>query len=59
MFLVVATQTERRTETRARLLEAGITHTSDTDPDGSGPGSIACTDPDGYAVLIDQHVPRG
>lgn len=44
---------------RARLLEAGITLTTDTDPEGTGPGAIACTDPDGYAVLIDQHVPRG
>lgn len=45
-------------EIRARLLDAGITLTQDTDPEGDGPGHIAFVDPDGNAILIDQHVPR-
>lgn len=41
---------------QARLKEAGVALTQETDPDGSGPGHIALTDPDGNAILIDQHV---
>jgi len=41
---------------QARLQAAGIALTQDTDPDGSGPAHIALTDPDGNAILIDQHV---
>lgn len=41
---------------QARLQAAGIALTEDTDPGGSGPAHIALTDPDGNAILIDQHV---
>ena len=40
---------------QARLLDAGITLNDRTDPDGNGPASITLTDPDGNAILIDQH----
>jgi len=39
---------------RDRLVESGIEMTSDLDPEGSGPASIAFLDPDGNPVLIDQ-----
>lgn len=39
---------------RDRLVEAGIEMTSDLDPDGTGPASIAFLDPDGNPVLVDQ-----
>lgn len=29
-----------------------------TDPEGTGPGHITLTDPDGNAILIDQHFPK-
>jgi acyl-homoserine-lactone acylase len=45
-------------EIRNRLVEAGVALTSDLDPDGDGTASIAFVDPDGNAVLIDQHVPK-
>lgn len=41
---------------QARLKAAGLTLTDETDPDGKGPAHIALTDPDGNAILIDQHV---
>ena len=41
---------------QARLKAAGIALTQETDPDGTGPAHIALTDPDGNAILIDQHV---
>lgn len=41
-------------EIRDRLVEAGIEMTSDLDPDGTGPASIAFLDPDGNPVLVDQ-----
>ena len=43
---------------RAALVAAGIEMTSDTDPGGTGPASIAFEDPDGNPVLIDQFFPR-
>lgn len=39
----------------ARLTAAGIKLTQHTEPGSSGPASIALTDPDGNAILIDQH----
>lgn len=41
---------------QARLQAAGIALNQDTDPDGTGPAHITLTDPDGNAILIDQHV---
>lgn len=38
------------------LKENGIVLTTEADPDSSGPASIAMRDPDGNAILIDQHV---
>lgn len=38
------------------LADAGVTLTKKTEPGSSGPESIALTDPDGNAILIDQHV---
>lgn len=38
------------------LTEAGILLTKKTAPGSSGPDSIALVDPDGNAILIDQHV---
>ena len=43
---------------RAALVEAGVEITTDTDPDGTGPASIAFVDPDGNPILIDQFFPR-
>lgn len=45
-------------EIQARLRGAGIEPATGTDPDGDGPASIMLTDPDGHAILIDQHVDR-
>lgn len=45
-------------ELRDRLVEAGIEMTTDLDPDGTGPASIAFLDPDGNPVLIDQFFPK-
>ena len=36
--------------------ENGIKPVLETDENGSGPGSIMLTDPDGNMILIDQHV---
>jgi catechol 2,3-dioxygenase-like lactoylglutathione lyase family enzyme len=41
---------------QARLKSAGIVLSTETDPDGTGPGHIALEDPDGNPILIDQHV---
>ena len=41
---------------QARLQAAGVALTETTDPGGQGPAHIALTDPDGNAILIDQHV---
>lgn len=43
---------------RNRLVDAGVEMTTDLDPDGTGPASIAFLDPDGNPVLIDQFFPR-
>lgn len=39
-----------------RLQDAGIALTDTCDPDGTGPAHITLADPDGNAILIDQHV---
>ncbi len=41
---------------QARLKAAGLALTQEADPDSNGPAHIALTDPDGNAILIDQHV---
>lgn len=42
-----------------RLLKSrGITITSAVDESTTGPASLTLLDPDGNAILIDQHVPR-
>lgn len=38
------------------LQSKGIKLAQETDPNSSGPGSILFFDPDGNAILIDQHV---
>ena len=38
------------------LTDAGVILTKKTEPGSSGPESIAMIDPDGNAILIDQHV---
>lgn len=43
---------------QARLQAAGLELTKTTDPKGTGPAHIALVDPDGNAILIDQHVPK-
>lgn len=42
-------------EIQARLQDAGIELTATADPDTTGPASITLIDPDGNAILIDQH----
>ena len=39
-----------------RLKESGLSLMTEVDEAGSGPGSIVLMDPDGNAILIDQHV---
>ena len=41
-----------------RLQDDGLTLTTETDPNGTGPAAIALLDPDGNPILIDQHVPK-
>jgi catechol 2,3-dioxygenase-like lactoylglutathione lyase family enzyme len=43
---------------RNRLTEAGVEMTTDLDPAGTGPASIAFLDPDGNPVLVDQFFPK-
>lgn len=43
-------------ELQARLEEAGVELTSRVADGTSGPGSLTLVDPDGNAILIDQHV---
>lgn len=43
-------------ELQRRLRSLGLGIGSEADEDGSGPGSFTLTDPDGNAILIDQHV---
>lgn len=42
-------------EIQARLEAAGIELSERADPESEGPAHIALTDPDGNAILIDQH----
>ena len=42
-------------EIQSRLKAAGLELQTEADPDGTGPASITLRDPDGNAVLIDQH----
>lgn len=41
---------------QTRLQASGLTLTTTADPDSTGPASLTLTDPDGNAILIDQHV---
>ncbi|SHG30200.1 VOC family protein [Cognatishimia maritima] len=41
-----------------RLHEAGIALETTADPDSTGPASFMLKDPDGNAILFDQHVDR-
>ncbi len=43
-------------EIQHHLKENGVTLIQETDPNTSGPASITLLDPDGNAILIDQHV---
>lgn len=43
---------------QAALDERGIALGERTEPDGDGPAHITLVDPDGNAILVDQHVPR-
>ncbi len=45
-------------EIQAELADRGIDLGESTDPDGTGPAHVTLVDPDGNAILIDQHVPR-
>ena len=45
-------------EIQLRLKEAGLELTEETDPEGTGIGHITLQDPDGNAILIDQHRPK-
>lgn len=46
-------------EIQARLEGRGVTLTGRTDPEGGGVGHLTLVDPDGNAILIDQHRPKG
>ncbi|MGH7176884.1 MAG: VOC family protein [Tepidisphaeraceae bacterium] len=39
------------------LKDRGLKLTTEADPSTKGPASLTLTDPDGNAILIDQHVP--
>ena len=43
---------------QTRLQAAGLDLTTTADPNSTGPASLTLTDPDGNAILIDQHVDR-
>ena len=43
-------------ELQKQLKEQGIALTSEADERSSGPASFAAVDPDGNAILVDQHV---
>lgn len=43
-------------EIQASLERSGVELTTRADPESTGPASITLIDPDGNAVLIDQHV---
>lgn len=38
------------------LKEKGMEFSTEADPDGEGPASFTIIDPDGNAILVDQHV---
>lgn len=38
------------------LDDQGVALTTRTDPDGTGPGHILLSDPDGNVIMLDQHV---
>jgi len=40
---------------QARLLGRGLTPVEEADPESTGPAHLVLTDPDGNAILIDQH----
>ena len=40
---------------QAQLKAAGIELETEADPNGAGPGSFTLKDPDGNAILVDQH----
>ena len=40
---------------QAKLKSAGIALTTEADPKGEGPASFTLVDPDGNAILVDQH----
>lgn len=42
-------------EIQERLKAAGLELTTEADPSTEGPASLTLTDPDGNAILIDQH----
>jgi catechol 2,3-dioxygenase-like lactoylglutathione lyase family enzyme len=42
-------------EIQARLKEAGLELVKEADPETEGPAHITLVDPDGNAILIDQH----
>lgn len=39
------------------LVDRGVTPITSADPDSDGPASFVIVDPDGNAILVDQHVP--
>ena len=43
-------------ELQSRLKAKGVRLVSEADEDGSGPASFTALDPDGNAILVDQHV---
>ena len=43
-------------ELQRRLKEAGVTLVQEAEESGSGPASFTAVDPDGNAILVDQHV---
>jgi catechol 2,3-dioxygenase-like lactoylglutathione lyase family enzyme len=43
---------------QAALMQQGITPEPSADPESAGPASFMLVDPDGNAILFDQHVPR-
>lgn len=43
---------------QAKLKAAGLALTHETEAEGTGPASLMLADPDGNAILIDQHAPR-
>ncbi len=45
-------------ELQAQLKAKGITLTTEAPVDGEGPASFSLVDPDGNAILVDQHVPK-